>query len=303
MNILLTGATGFIGTALCRSLHDAGHTLRILTRNRERAKTIFPSASFFEWNPEQDSIDLQAFENLDAVINLAGETVAQRWTKAAKQRMWDSRIKGTQSLMRHLAELPQKPSVIITASAIGYYGDRGEEVLYEESASGEGFLPSLSQAWEQEFFAYQDQFARLAAVRIGIVLGPDGGALQKMLLPFRLGLGGPLGTGRQWMSWIHRDDLLNLFVKILNEQSLAGPINGVSPEPIRNSAFTKVLAKVLHRPAVLPAPSFALNLLLGEMSKLLLDSQRVLPLKALEGGFKFRYNNLCMSLQNILDKK
>jgi uncharacterized protein (TIGR01777 family) len=228
----------------------------------------------------------------DAVVHLAGEGVADHlWTPARKQAIRDSRVGGTRALVRAIATVPSeaRPRALISASAIGYYGDRGDEQLDEQSQSGNDFLAEVCTAWEQEAFAAEKLGVRTVVVRLGVVLGKEGGALQKMLLPFRLGLGGRLGSGRQWMSWIHLDDLVSLFVSVIGDGNATGAINGVAPTPVTNAVFTAALGKVLYRPVILSVPAFALRLTLGEMSAILLASQRALPRAAERLGFTFRY--------------
>lgn len=278
MQIAITGATGFIGHALCGELRNAGYAVRPLPRQ--------PDAS--------------QLAGADAILHLAGEPVAQRWTPDAKRRIRDSRVLGTQALATALAALPHPPGVLICASATGYYGNRGDEILTETSAPGTGFLADVCREWEAAARPAEAAGIRVVHLRFGVVLGPGGGALEKMLPPFRLRLAGPLGGGRQWMSWIHRDDIIGLVRHALEHDALRGPVNATSPEPATNSFFTKELANVLHRPAVLPVPALALRLLYGEMSAVLLHSQRVLPRAAESAGFHFRHPELRRALRSIL---
>ncbi len=270
MKIVLSGASGFIGGHLQPAL--AGHTIRTVSHRTGG------------WDPA-------VLRDADAVIHLAGEPVAQRWTPAARQRILDSRVQGTRRLVETMAALPKAPQVLICASAIGYYGSRGDEILTESSAPGRGFLADVCVQWEKEAQAAEAHGTRVVMVRTGLVLDPKGGALKRMLPPFRMGLGGRIGTGHQWMSWIHLQDLVSLFVFAL-ENPLRGPVNGVAPEPVTNSDFTRALASALHRPAIFPVPSAVLQLVFGEMSEMLLASQRVLPGQAESAGFPFRYTRL-----------
>jgi uncharacterized protein (TIGR01777 family) len=279
MKIAISGASGFIGRHLLKSLAQAGHSLRPLSRHA-------PAESLRE---------------ADVIIHLAGEPVAQRWTAAAKQRIRDSRVVGTHSLVETLATLPRRPEALICASAIGYYGSRGDEVLAESSAPGSGFLPEACVAWEREAQAAEAFGIRVVRVRIGVVLAAGGGALPRMLPPFRMGVGGRLGSGRQWMSWIHLEDLAALF-QLAVESQVRGPLNAVAPQPVTNSDFTHELAHTLRRPAVFPVPEFALRLLFGEMADVLLASQRVVPAAAEAAGFRFRFPQLASALAGLLTR-
>jgi hypothetical protein len=233
-------------------------------------------------------------------VNLAGENVAQRWTTAIKKRIYESRVDGTRAVVRALAGLDQKPSVLINASAIGYYGSRGDEILTEGSAPATDFLGVLCAAWEREAREAESFGVRVVCPRVGVVLGHAGGALSRMLPAFRLGAGGRLGSGNQWMSWIHLDDLVNLIAFGLSNAALKGPVNATVPHPVSNAEFTQELARALHRPAIFPVPGFALKLLFGEMSSMLLGGQRVVPQAALAAGFAFRYSDLGSALADLL---
>lgn len=301
MKVLLTGATGFIGLEVIKVLKEKGHDVVILSRNKERAlsKMSYPVA-VYEWDPEQELVSEKALEGIDAVIHLAGESVASRWTKSQKEKIKTSRELGTRHLMQSLLKMQNKPRVVVSASAIGYYGDRAEEELTEKSKPGTGFLPEVCEIWEEEIHKHKNEFERLVSMRIGIVLEKDGGALKQMLTPFKLGVGGPIGMGKQWMSWIHRDDVVGLLVWALENQNVAGIVNTVAPNPVRNKEFTKVLAKTLNRPALFPAPPLALKIVLGEMSELVLVSQNVKPEKALSLGYQFKFTHLQEALEDIL---
>ena len=278
MNISISGASGFIGRHLMKSLAQAGHSLRALSRHTPPAESL---------------------READAIIHLAGEPVAQRWTAAAKQRILDSRVVGTRNLVEALAALPRRPEALICASAIGYYGSRGDEILTESSAPGSGFLPEVCVAWEREAQAAEAFGMRVVRVRTGVVLAARGGALVRMLPPFRMGLGGRLGSGRQWMSWIHLEDLTALF-QFAVERQVRGPLNAVAPYAVTNSDFTGELARTLRRPAVFPVPEFALKMLFGEMADVLLASQRVAPAAAEAAGFRFRFPQLAPALESLL---
>lgn len=292
MRITLTGATGFVGAALAPKLQRAGHSTFLLTRNpagRENAAAWDPAAG----PPARTGAP-------EAVIHLAGEPVAQRWSAEVKRRIRDSRILGTRHLVQALAQLPEKPRVLVSASAIGYYGDRGDVVLTEESEPGTGFLPETCVEWEREARAAEAAGIRVVLLRIGIVLGRGGGALARMTPPFKLGAGGPLGDGRQWMSWIHLDDVTGLIEWALREEHVRGPVNATAPEAARNRDFTRALGAALHRPAVIPVPAFGLKLMFGEMARVLLESQRVEPRAALQAGYRFRYPELAPALRDLL---
>jgi hypothetical protein len=235
---------------------------------------------------------------MTAVVHLAGEPVAQRWTKEVRRKILESRREGTRKLVKALQ--PNPPNVLVSASAVGYYGDRGDEILTEQSPPGNGFLCDVSKAWEEEALKAADFGVRVARLRIGIVLGPGGGSLQKMVLPFKLGLGARLGNGKQWVPWIHRDDVVSLISFVIREKTLRGALNATSPNPVTNAEFTKALAGTLHRPAIFAAPPFALELLFGDMSKVILASQRALPEATLASGFEFQYPDLQGALLEIL---
>jgi hypothetical protein len=258
-----------------------------------------PGVRLAVWDPEKGEPPEDALRDTDAVVHLAGENVAQRWTEAAKRRIRESREMGTRRLVCALARLPRRPSALVCASAIGYYGSRGDEVLTESSAPGAGFLPEVCTAWEREAVAAEALGIRVVRVRIGILLDPRGGALQRMLPAFRWGAGGRLGDGRQWMSWIHRDDLAELF-RFAIEKPIRGPLNAVAPDAAVNAAFTRELARAVHRPAIFPAPKFALRLMFGEMSEILLGSQHVTPKAVTAAGFVFRYPRLGPALADLL---
>jgi uncharacterized protein (TIGR01777 family) len=275
--LTLTGATGFIGHALAERLRAAGHEVR---PHSLRA-------------PE-------ALRPCDAVVHLAGEPIAQRWTPEAKRRIRESRVEGTRRLITGLSGLPSLPRVFVCSSAVGFYGSRSDEVLSETSPPGTDFLASLCVQWEQSAAEASSLGMRVVSLRTGMVLGPGGGALARMLLPFRLGLGGRLGSGRQWMSWIHLDDLLGLIEFALGHEEVSGPLNATAPNPVTNREFTAALGRALHRPAFLPVPGFALRLLFGEMASVLLSSQRAIPRAALDGGFEFRHPELGPALQDVL---
>jgi len=298
MRITLTGATGFIGSRLVYRWLEAGHQLHVLGRKPGK----LPAAvHFWEWaEPAQTSPPLESLEGSDAVINLAGEPVAQRWDSAVKQRIRSSRVQGTSRLVDALRDLRRPPPILVSASAVGYYGSRGDEVLTEASAPGQGFLPDVCKEWEQQAQQAVALGLRVVCFRIGIVLGTESGALPQMLLPFRLGVGGRLGSGKQWMPWIHVDDIVGLMDFAVKTATMHGPLNACSPNPVTNADFSKELGRVLHRPALLPVPEFSIRLLFGEMAQVVLASDRALPKVALGAGYEFHYPELPAALTNLL---
>jgi len=303
MRVAITGATGFIGRRLVDRLLADRHEVVALTRDPTRARATLPRAArAVRWDPRAGTVDATALRDLDAVVHLAGESVAGgRWTAARRAAIRDSRVLGTEALMRALTEAPAgaRPRALVAASAIGIYGDRGDVELDERAPPGDDFLAEVCSAWEAAARGAADLGVRVAIVRIGIVLGRDGGALGRMLPLFRLGLGGRLGSGRQWMSWIHVDDLVALFVCALANDAVTGVLNGVAPRPVTNAEFTRTLAAALARPAILPAPAFALRLALGEMATLLLASQRVVANAVRACGFRFEHAELTSALADL----
>ena len=292
--VLVSGASGLIGTALVPTLEARGFSITRLVRR------LGSRDSDIEWDPTKP-LRPELVSGFDAVIHLAGEPVMGLWTDAKRARIRDSRVLSTAHLSEALAKTQQPPRIFISGSAAGYYGDRGDEVLREDSPSGEGFLPEVCRQWEAATNPAEDEGIRTAHIRTGIVLSADGGALRAMLPNFKLGLGGKIGSGRQWMSWIHMQDHIGAIHHILDHELIQGPVNLVAPSPVRNSEFTETLAKALSRPGVLGVPAFALRLILGEMAQeILLASQRVEPARLIESGFKFRYQDLQSALRNIL---
>jgi hypothetical protein len=303
MRVLVTGATGFIGGRLSEVLREHGHSVVALSRNPEAARrSVQALEQAFGWDPEAGAPAAEAFDGVDAVIHLAGESVVGRWSEAKKKAIRDSRVLGTSHLVRGIAQLERKPQVLISSSAIGYYGDRGDEELTETSKAGSDFLANTCQEWEQEARKVEWVGVRSVMVRTGIVLGPGGGALEAMLPPFKLGAGGPLGSGLQWWSWIHRDDLIGLMLHGLAQEDLSGPVNGTAPHPQRQKEFARVLGRVLRRPAFLPAPAFVLRIVLGGFSTELLSSKRVLPKVAEDTGYRFQHPELEAALRHVLGR-
>jgi len=301
MKVLVTGATGFVGNKVIKALHNNGHQVVVLTRDAQKAEVRLPhSCQVFHWDPEKQIIPKEAFDQVNAVIHLAGENIAEgRWTSDKKERIRDSRVYSTRTLMKGLRESKIKPDALVSASAVGIYGDRRDEVLTENSAKDCGWLADVCYLWEKEVSKAQDMGIRTVSLRIGVVLGHDGGAMKKILPPFRMALGGDLGDGKQWMSWIHLDDLAEMFVHAIENPELKGTYNAVSPHPVTNRMFTHILANVLNRPVFFPVPRFALKLALGEMSTILLNSQYVSSDRIWKTGFKFRFTTLEQALTEI----
>lgn len=298
MRALVTGGTGFLGRTLLARLDEPV----VLSRDPARAARGPGSVRAVRWEPEAGPAPVEAFRGVDAVFNLAGEPVADgRWTPEKKRRIRDSRVAGTRNLVAGLAALDSRPRVLVSASAVGYYGDRGDEELDEGSAPGNGFLASVCEEWEREARAAEALGVRVVCVRIGIVLAKRGGALARMLTPFKLGAGGRLGTGKQWMSWIHIDDVAGMLLHAARNNEVHGAMNAVSPNPVRNSDFTRALAHALHRPAILPVPAFALRIAFGEMSEILTGSQRALPRVAERSGYVFKQPELAPALRAVLE--
>jgi uncharacterized protein (TIGR01777 family) len=300
MKVVISGASGLVGTALTESLRGDGHAVAHLVRPGGAA-----SAGDIRWDPSSAFIDAHALEAADAVVNLNGASIGGgRWTAERKKLLRTSRVDSMRFLVDTLARLNQKPRVFISASAIGYYGNRGDEVLDESSASGSGFLAEVCRDWEAEALRAQTSGIRTVVPRFGVILSEKGGALTQMLTPFKLGLGGRLGTGKQWMSWIALDDVVGILRLALSNEQASGPVSVVAPNPVQNSEFTRVLASVLHRPAIFPAPAFALRLAIGEMADaLLLSSQRVHSERPPAATYPFRYENLEPALHAILAKR
>lgn len=281
-----------------KSLLADNYSINVLTRT---GKTRFgPEVGCAIWNALGGGFPAEALTDADAIVHLAGEPIAQRWTPEAKRRIRSSRVEGTQQLVQALASLERRPAVLICASAVGFYGLRGDEVLAESSPPGEGFLPELCVEWEKAAGLAEALGVRVVSIRTGVALGTEGGALAKMLGPFRWGLGGRLGSGRQWMSWIHVADLVRLIRFALAHDELHGPVNAVSPHPVTNAEFTEALGAVLRRPVIFPVPAAALQVLFGEMAEVLLGSQRVLPKAAESAGFGFEYPRLDAALKQLL---
>jgi len=303
MKILVTGSTGLVGTALVSALARDGNTVCRLVRPQSTAPVETKDGFNVMWNPTTGELG-GAGVGPDAVVNLAGAPIGDgRWTAERKATLRSSRIESTRALVNALGKMNARPRVLVSASAIGIYGNRGDELLTEESKPGGDFLAGLAQEWEAEALKAEALGIRVVHARFGIILAQEGGALAKMLLPFKLGAGGRLGSGKQWMSWVALDDVVGILRLGIENASMRGAINVVAPQPVRNEEFTKVLAKILHRPALFPAPAFALRLALGEMADaLLLSSQRVVPQALEKLGYRFLHEDLNSALTALLAK-
>jgi uncharacterized protein (TIGR01777 family) len=290
--VAISGATGLVGTELTGLLRNAGHSVLGISRSKRTPDTIV-------WDPAKGVTNPQQLESVDAIVHLAGENIAgARWTPAVKERIRISRVEGTKNLVSALASISKRPTTLVCASAIGFYGNRGDEVLRESSPAGTGYLAEVCQDWERAAMAAEDLGIRVVCIRIGVVLSPKGGALAKMLMPFKLGLGGIIGSGKQYWSWIGLNDLVRAIAFSIEHDSIRGPINAVAPEPLTNLDFTKTVGRALHRPTVFPLPGFMASLVLGEMANdLLLASTRVIPEKLQQSGFKFEQPDLKSCLE------
>jgi hypothetical protein len=295
MHVFVSGASGLIGSALVPALVETGHRVTRLVR-REPADDAEA-----RWDPESGTVDTARLEGVNAVVHLAGKTIAGRWTARVKETLRNSRVDGTRALCDALPRMTRRPEVLVSASAVGFYGDRGCKVLTENSPPGTGFLADVCREWEEATAPAAGAGIRVVNLRIGMVLARSGGALAAMLLPFRMGLGGPIGDGRQYVSWVSLDDVVGAILHTLTLATIAGPVNATAPHPVTNGEFTRTLAHVLHRPALLRAPAFAARLAFGEMADaLLLASARVEPQRLLETGYTFRHPELERALRAIL---
>ncbi len=297
MDVLVSGSTGLIGSALVSALEESGHRVRRLTRSGGSSEDVV------RWDPSAGEIDAGQIEGVDAIVHLAGENIVGRWTDAKKARIRDSRVRGTRLLAETLARLPTPPAVMISASASGYYGDRGNELLSEESAPGDNFLAGVGQEWEAAADPAREAGVRVVHPRIGIVLSTEGGALGTTLPIFKLGVGGKIGSGRQYWSWIAIDDVVGAILHALTEDSLEGPVNVTVPDPPTNAEYTRVLGHLLGRPTVFPLPAPAARIMLGQLAdELLLASQRIEPARLKETGYSYRYPELEGALRHLLGR-
>ncbi len=300
MKIAVSGSTGLLGEALVSFLTAGGH--KVVRLRRKSSKESSPSSDDLSWDPSSSRIESDGLEGLDAVVHLAGENIAtRRWSSAQKRKIKESRERGSRLLSETLANLKRPPKVLVSASAIGFYGDRGEEWLTEESGRGGGFLAEVCEEWEKATDPARQRGLRVVNLRLGMILSARGGALRKMLTPFKLGLGGVIGGGRQWMSWISLDDAVGVVHHVLNDARITGPVNAVSPSPVTNAQFTRALGKVLRRPTILPMPALAARMVLGEMAnELLLSSQRVRPARLEQRAYPFIHTDLESALRHLL---
>ncbi|MEO0948553.1 MAG: TIGR01777 family oxidoreductase [Cyanobacteria bacterium J06641_5] len=308
MKIAIAGATGFVGTGLvARLTQDTSNQLVVLSRDAARARRVFPAEAFpqveaLTYNPAASGAWQQAISGCDAVVNLAGTGIAdRRWTESYKQEIYNSRIQTTEKLVEAIAQADTKPSVLVNASAIGYYGTSETEIFTENSPAGQDFLASVCTDWEARAAKVKDAGVRLVTFRLGIVLG-DGGAIGKMLMPFKMFAGGPLGSGQQWFSWIHRDDLVEAIAQALTNAQFSGTYNATAPQPVRMNALCEALGEVLQRPSWLPVPSFALEALLGDGAQVVLEGQNALPERLQAQGFAYRYGDVKAALAAVVAK-
>lgn len=299
MNITLTGATGLIGVRLVRALRERGDDVTVLSRRPEGAAARL-GVEAVGWDPQAGPAPEPALAGRDAVVHLAGEPVAQRWNADVKRRIHNSREIGTRNLVAGIEALAERPRVLVSSSAVGYYGKHGDEPLPESTPPGDDFLATVCVAWEREALRAQELGLRVAIIRTGVVLDAQGGALAKMLLPFRLGVGGPVAGGDQYMPWIHVDDLVGLYLAALDGDDWSGPLNGTAPEPVTNAAFSKALGRALHRPSFAPVPGFAVKLLYGDMSEIVTEGQRAVPERPQALGFAYAHPDLDEALRSAL---
>ncbi len=304
MKIAITGATGLVGSRLIEKLQPAGHEILVFTRNPNKAQKLFPASAFpkleiVQYTPQESGDWQQRVSGCDAVINLAGEPIAERWTSQQKQAIMESRQLGTRKLVEAIAMAAQKPQVLVSGSAIGYYGTSETAIFDENSPSGNDFLAQVCQNWEAEAQKVTEFGVRLVIFRIGIVLA-NGGALGKMIGPFKMFAGGPIGSGKQWFSWIHRDDLVNLISQAIERPDMSGVYNATSPNPVRMSKLCQTLGEVMNRPSWLPVPDFVLEILLGDGAIVVLQGQQVIPQKTQATGFNYQYSELKPALAEIV---
>jgi uncharacterized protein (TIGR01777 family) len=300
--VTVTGATGLIGPQLTAELLARGAEVTVLSRDPASARSKLGSVTALAWDPLADPAPVEALSGRDAVVHLAGEPVAQRWSDEAKRAIRESRVLGTRNLLAGLGAIaePERPRALVSSSAIGYYGPRGEEPLDEDASPGDGFLARVCVQWEAEAAKARDLGMRVVQVRTGVVLDAAGGALAKMLTPFRLGVGGPVAGGRQYMAWIHTDDLVGMMLAAIEDERWSGPINATAPEPVTNAVFSHALGKALHRPSLLPVPGLALRALYGEMAEIVTTGARAVPAKPLVLGYEFRHPRLDEALSAAL---
>jgi uncharacterized protein (TIGR01777 family) len=300
MKVTVTGATGLIGSRLVARLRERGDEVTVLSRDPEGARVVLGDVDAAAWDPTGTAAPTGALRGRDGIVHLAGEPVAQRWSDMVKERIWASREAGTRCLVAGLRAADPRPGVLVSASAVGYYGPRGDERVDESAEPGSDFLAEVVKVWEAEALAAEQIGLRVVRVRTGVVLDRSGGALAKMLPPFRAGIGGPVAGGRQYLPWIHLDDLVGIYLAALDDPAWSGAINASAPEPVTNRDFSKALGRALHRPAVAPVPAFALRILYGEMAEIVTTGQRAVPKRALELGYTFRHPDLDEALSAAL---
>jgi uncharacterized protein (TIGR01777 family) len=304
--VAITGATGLMGSTLAASCARDGIPVSALVRDTARGAELLPAAKLHAWDAVRGAPPADAFDGVDVVVHLIGEAIGEkRWTDARKKQLRDSRVVGTRALVDALRDLPRRPSVLIAASGCGYYGNRGDDILTENAVAGAGFLAELARDWEAEARRAADVGLRVVLLRSGVVLSKTSGILHKILPPFRLGLGGPAGSGKQWLPWIHLEDQIGLIRHVMSHEAVSGPLNAVAPEPVTNAEFARALGEVLGRPTVLKAPLFALRLRFGSeaVDELILASQRAMPMRTLETGYTFRHPLLRDALAEVLAKR
>ena len=303
MRVTLTGATGLIGPRLVRELLSRGDEVTVLTRDPAKARAALDGVEAVAWaDPGSEPAPAEALAGRDAVVHLAGEPVAQRWSDDVKRRILASREHGTRNLVAGLRASNPRPAALVSSSAVGYYGHHDDERLDEQTPPGSDFLAGVCAAWEREAQAAAEDGTRVVVVRTGIVLDADGGALETMLPFFKLGIGGPVAGGRQYMPWIHLDDLVGIYLQAVDDPTWSGPVNGSAPEPVTNKAFSKALGKVLKRPAFAPVPTLAIKALYGEMAQIVVNGQRAVPARTTELGYEFRHAELEAALRSALDR-
>lgn len=298
--VLVTGGTGFIGNRVCNVLKEKDYIVDVVSRNPEKAQTKLTSVdAIHAWQPESEQLPSEAISDIHAVIHLAGETIAGRWNANKKRRIRESRILSTRNLVSSFTP-ETKPDVLINASAIGLYGDSGDESFTEESPVGEDYLAEVCHEWETEANKAREYGTRVVLVRIGLVLGLGGGLLDQVLPPFKMGIGGKLGSGNQWMSWIHVDDVIGIVMHALENEEVQGALNATAPKPVRNIEFTKTLGSVLRKPTIFPVPTFGLKIMMGEFANFVVLSQNVLPEQTQKSGYQFRFETLESALKDLL---
>jgi uncharacterized protein len=300
MKILITGGTGFVGTQLTSRLTQDGHELTILSRSAKRSGEIPPGISYLQGDPTQKGPWQEAIQHHDAVINLAGASIFAKWTEEHKKAIRESRVSTTRNIVEGIPSHPQKPFTLFSTSAVGYYGFCGDEELTEASPNGNDFLAQIALEWEGEALKAKEKGASVVITRFGIVMGEKGGALSQMIPLFKKYIGGPIGSGKQWFSWVHIKDLSEAFAFLMKHPEISGPVNICAPNPVRNKDLAKALGKVLHRPSFMPAPGFMVKLVLGEFGSVILEGQRVIPKRLLDSGFAFQYPNIEKALEGIV---